>query len=204
MSSPWRDDFDNPELAPQWFWVNENLTMWSLTDQPGFLRIDTSALPTGGQNMPLISTGKGDFRIETHVLLQPTANFQFAGLAIYQDQGNFVQLGRAFCDVEGVCVGNGIYFDLVQGGSFQGSNFATQTAALDDAYVRLERRGRNLKAYYSEDGVAWDLIGTHRLPPSFSISGCGLTSSQDYAALAIPADFDYFIHTQLSPPSASP
>ena len=54
---------------------------------------------------------EADFAIETHMLFEPTTNYQFAGLVIWQDEFNFLQFGRAFCDNEGTCVGNGIYFD---------------------------------------------------------------------------------------------
>ena len=39
----WRDDFDSPTLAPRWFWVREEPSHWSLSANPGYLRITTQA-----------------------------------------------------------------------------------------------------------------------------------------------------------------
>jgi regulation of enolase protein 1 (concanavalin A-like superfamily) len=192
----WRDEFDSELPDPAWFWVNENPDGWSLiTDPPGFLRISTSPYPTGGENLLLRSGAQGNFTIETRVLFEPLANFQFAGLVVYQDQGNFLQFGRAVCDLAVVCVGNGVYFDRMHDGGLIGSNFATATVAPNEAFLRLERRGRNLVAFYSEDGTQWREIGRHRVPASFQVNAVGLTSSQDYSGLRVPADFDYFSFT---------
>jgi hypothetical protein len=95
---PWRDEF-NGSLAAAWSWTNENATAWNLTDAAGFLRIYASPLGTGAENLLLRSVAAGDFVIETRLLFEPDADFQFAGLVVYQDADNFLQFGRAFCDV---------------------------------------------------------------------------------------------------------
>ena len=46
---PWRDDFDDPTLDMVWAWTNENPAKWSLTENPGFLRIYASHLGAGAQ-----------------------------------------------------------------------------------------------------------------------------------------------------------
>jgi len=189
----WEDQFASPDLDPAWYWVNENPAAWSLTENEGYLRIRTSAYATGGENLLLRNVGPGKFVIETRVLFEPTSDFQFAGLVVFQDGENLLQLGRASCDTPDVCVGNGIYFDRVQNGGFAGDNFATQTGPpLGEAYLRLERQGVKFTAFYSENGADWQLIGVHKVPGSFDIDGVGLTASQNYPAEALVADFDYF------------
>lgn len=189
-SPVWRDEFDGGLLA-DWSWVNEDSSMWNLWEQPGFLRIYTAPGPTGAQNLLLRAAPEGDFAIQTRLLFEPATNFQFAGLVIYEGEGNFLQLGRAFCDVEGACVNNGIYFDYIDDGGFVDGNFANPLGQ-DEAYLRLERRGGEVWAYYSQDGFHWSEIGAHTLADDFTITGVGLTASQDDANVGTPADFDYF------------
>ena len=205
----WRDEFNPGDLDPAWYWVNENPDGWSLTEQTGFLRINSSPYPTGGENLLLRTGAEGNFTIATHVLFEPTANWQFAGLVIYQDESNYVQFGRSFCDLPElpeVCPfpGNGIYFDNVENNEWGRGNFATQMTEIDEAYLRLEVKGRKVTAFYSGDGQAWQKIGQHQLPPQFKIYGVGLTASQDYySGQNPPAYFDYFSFTG-NPKSSSP
>ena len=135
-----------------------------------------------------------DFSISTRLLFEPDNNFQFSGLVVYQDKENFVQLGRAFCDVPGLCVGNGIYFDSTLDGTFGGENYATSIASPSEVYLRLDRVGNTIYGYYSPDGTSWTLMGSHVIPSDFQINGVGLTASQDIynPEPQIASDFDYF------------
>lgn len=189
----WRDDFNGPVLHPAWTFVNERSSGWSLTEQPGYLRLYTSTNRAADENLLLRAPGRGDFSIETRLVFVPMVDFDFAGLILFQDAQNYFQFGRAFCDNPGVCVGNGFYFDNVSGGAFTGSNYATPN--LDtEAHLKLELKGRNLTAFLSGDGRTWHRFATHRLPPRFQIRGVGLTSSDHFSPTpSIPADFDYFI-----------
>ena len=134
-----RDDFNGP-LANGWYWVNQNPSKWNLTENPGFLRIYTADTGTGGENLLLRPVSNGDLMIKTHLIFEPDSNYQIAGLVIYQDGSNFLQLGRAFCDNPEGCAGNGIYFDSIIGGEWTGINFATPIDQSSEVY-RLERRG---------------------------------------------------------------
>ncbi|WP_075072023.1 beta-xylosidase family glycoside hydrolase [Longilinea arvoryzae] len=191
-----RDPFNAPVLGPQWRLINENPSTWSLTEQKGSLRIYTSPYAAGGENLVVQSAPSQDFVIETRLLFEPTSNFQIAGLVIYQDTNNFLQLGRAYCDPGiPVCIGNGIYFDNVSDGVWFPDNFATPTASPSMIYLRLARQLNTVDAYISEDGSVWVKIGSHTLPEDFVITGIGLTASQNFSfpdIPAIPADFDYF------------
>lgn len=194
----WRDEFDGP-LAEGWAWMNENPNKW--TFENGNLRIFTSPYGTGGENLLLRPVAAGDFSIETRVFFEPDTNFQLAGLVLWQDQSNFISFGRAFCDIEGGCVGSGIYFDKISNGEFVDGNFATEfynPFNTTENYLRLERRGNMVRALYSHEGITWTEIGIHWLPDNFQVNGVGIQAAQDFFTpdWDIPADFDYFEMTE--------
>lgn len=193
----WRDEFDGT-LAEGWYWENGDSGEWSLGDEPGFLRLDVSNTSGIDGNLLLRQVQQGDFAIETHVIFEPNTNFQFAGLVIYQDEYNHLSLGRAFCDVEGACVGNGIYSDYVAGGNWVSGNFGTVVNSSNEAYLRLERRGDMVRALYSYEGITWFEIGTHWISPDFQVNGVGLMAGGDYDTSDpnISAYFDYFELTE--------
>lgn len=79
---------------------------------PGFLRITT----TEQNSNTLVQTAPpGDFEIQTRVFITPTENFQQAGLHVALDDENQLSLTRAYCG-HPTCVGNGIYYDITEGG----------------------------------------------------------------------------------------
>ncbi len=186
----WRDDFDGA-LDVAWSWLHENSDGWTLTEQPGYLRIRATPLVTGGENLLLRTGAEGNFSIETRLLFEPQTNFQFAGLVIFQDEANYLQFGRAFCDVEGVCVGAGLYFDQIRDGGLEGSNYATPWEP-GEVFLRLELDGDRLTAFYGGDGQTWHELGQHELPAHFEVRGVGLTASQNYSGEDSSADIDYF------------
>jgi len=182
-----RDDFAGT-LQPGWTWLRENDSKWSLTSEPGFLRI---VLEGGSfhRNLFIREVESEDFEITTHVLFKPTTNFQIAALLVYQDDATMIKFGRAFCDVQNLCVGNGIYFDNMQNAQFSGTNYATDTVLQDEAYLRITKIGSRLTGSYSEDGTNWMVIGVHE---SFMADPkVGLVAGQSNVVGAI-ALFDYF------------
>ena len=191
----WRDEF-NGSLAKDWHWHNENSHKWNLTDTPGFLRIYASPYEVNGKksNQLLRSIPPGDFVITTHVIFEPKTNFQFAGLLVYQDDKNNLAYGRAFCNVPNVCIGNGIYFEYVAEGTSVRSNFATRVDNPNEAYLRLERLGVTVTAFFSYEGTTWLKTGTHTIPSDFQVNGIGLIAvgASDKSDHDTPADFDFF------------
>jgi len=181
------DDFLNT-LQPGWTWIRENSSRWSLASEPGFLRI----VLEGGRyhrNILLREVSRQDFDISTRVEFTPTSNFQIAGLIVYADDSSMIKLGRAFCNVAGNCVGNGIYFDSMQNGQLGGPNYATETSLQDEAYLRINKTGSLFTAYYSEDGEDWVAIGEHEAEmPNPKV---GVFAGQSNVVGAA-ANFDYF------------
>jgi cytochrome c len=181
------DDFDG-EFLPGWSWIRENDALWSLASRPGYLRIVLEGGPFH-RNLLVRDVSSDNFQIMTHVLFQPSSNYQIAGLLVYEDDATMIKFGRAYCNNPGSCVGNGIYFDAIQFANFLGSNFATDTVLKDEAYLRIDKTGRLFTAYYSEDGATWQTIGQHEL--SMADPKVGLMAGQSNVVGAT-ALFDYF------------
>jgi beta-xylosidase len=186
------DGFDGAFVLP-WTWKDENPAKWNLTENPGFLRIYTSPYPDGGQNILLMPV-TGNFTATTHVLFEPTTNFQFAGLTLFVENGIKVTFGRAFCGFIPPCVGNGLYFDYIEEEAAINGNFATAVPATNEAWLKLERVGDALTGSYSGDGSTWQVIGTHTLSAFFASPRIGLITGNDMVKddPEIHADFDFF------------
>jgi serine/threonine protein kinase len=187
--STFRDEFDN-QLAEGWTWLAEDPARWSLAEVPGWLQIMASDASLDGPSFPtnmlLRNPPEGDFEITTLLRFSPTSNFQFAGLLVFQDKGNALQLGRAFCDLADTCVGDGVYFDNFQDGFIQSNHKASINGP--EIHLRLQRVGNTYTGYYSQDGENWTPIGEHTR--EFSQIQIGLMAAQ--AAEQLPALFDYF------------
>lgn len=189
-----RDDFEGV-LAEGWQWLGEDPAKWSLTQAPGSVRI---ILQPGGfndgepKNYLVRQAPAGNFELATLLRFTPSSNFQFAGLLIYQSQGNAMQFGRAFaqCPNPAFCLGNAIYFDIVEAGAGGKPNFVTAVQNPSQAYLRLRRTGTTYTGYYSEDGATWTEIGKHESSVISPLS-VGLIGSQANQA-ETTADFDYF------------
>jgi regulation of enolase protein 1 (concanavalin A-like superfamily) len=131
-----------------------------------------------------------DFVIETKVEFTPLDDFQRAGLLIYGDADNVLVLSRAFCSYTGAgCVLNGIYFDS----TLNTVSHATETAEKDVAWLRLWKRGQDVLAEYSEDGLTWQAIGAHSLPYAGVLRVGIIADGERGEATGVPAYFDYFL-----------
>jgi pimeloyl-ACP methyl ester carboxylesterase len=191
-SSTWTDNFDGPTLDSRWSWIREDPSHWSLTALPGFLRIITNQSSSTVNNILVQVAPLGDYEIQTRLLFTPTLDVQSAGLVIYQDDGNYLIMGRAFCDLVFLnCIGNGIYFEYIQGGNMIGANYAMTTTVQGEAYLKLVRHANVYTGYVSTDGSNWTLVGTHTV--TILPTKIGLTATNPLAGVTeIPADFDYF------------
>jgi len=189
-SSYFRDDFDN-NLGPGWQWLREVPSNWSLTAVPGWLQINVDGGEVSDEtmtNLLLRAAPAGNFQMETRITFSPKADFQFAGLIIYESPSNLIQAGRAFCDLPDVCVGNGLYVDYYNNGSFVTPNFAA-TYPESEVYLRLIRQGNTYTFQSSADGSEWILRGG--TVSSMNPLQIGLAAGQNTTGI-IPASFDYF------------
>jgi len=191
------DNFDSDSLNSRWSWVRQDVTHWSLTTQPGSLRIVSQQgriNDSTNKNMLVQTAPVGNFEIQTRLVFTPTENIQRAGLLVYQDDTNYFLLARAYCGFTPPCVGNGIYFDQVEQAQFIGSNFAVTTTLSGDAYLRLIRQGTIYTGYVSMNGADWSLIGTHTVISGLVPSKIGfMVDDANFGAPEISADFDFFL-----------
>jgi beta-xylosidase len=189
------DEFSSVTLNPVWSWVRQDNTHWSLTSRPGYMRLVTEQgglLGSGNnKNLLLRTPPSGRYAITTRVIYKPDTNFQNAGLLVYQDDDNFLWLGRGYCDFPH-CKGNAIYFDHGEGGSFVGSNFGTAVTNKRNAYLKIERRGLRYIGFYSADGVNWTRIGKHVVSDTFAPKVGIATGDGNQGAPQRNADFDFF------------
>jgi beta-xylosidase len=186
-NSAWTDNFESSALDPRWSWEREDPTHWSLSARPGYLRIITQ---TGGiyestekqKNLLLMPAPKGDFRIVTKCTINPTENFQYAGLMVYQGRNNYVQINRAFTD------GNSFNFDIeTNGAPINKRVLATATTF----YLRITKHGETYTGDYSLDGEAWTTVGqgtASLVDPKVGI--CAANNLPGKPQIA--ADFDLF------------
>jgi beta-xylosidase len=192
-----RDDF-NQVLAGGWSWQNEDSANWNMNAQAGWLeiRVLPGHIVAGDySNLLLRSPFDGDFQIETSLVFDPAANFQFAGLMIYESDSDFLQAGRAFCQGGDNCIGDGLYFDRYTAGAFQGPNFAAPYEVGILVHLRLQRRGDAYTFFASADGISWTEIGRHQ--SDLEPRRVGLVAAQNNEGIPIPARFDYFMLTEL-------
>jgi beta-xylosidase len=194
-SSAFRDDFDG-SLDPGWSWYQNDAPGWTLSNMPGWLRLNLSAGSFFGATPPanllVRPAPPGDFDLKTWLRFTPIRNFELAGLVVVFDDDSVLQLGRGFCEVPGgsaECVGDGLYFDNIQDGSPVGGNFAAPSLLGVDYLLRLQRQGNGYSASYSTDGSTWAPLGSHtvdKAPVSIGLIAAQAGTPGNYA------DFDYF------------
>jgi len=147
------------------------------------------------KNLLLRPIPAGVIQIETKITFQPVANFQFAGIIVYESPSNFVQVGRAYCEGENPrCAGDGFYMDYYEGGSFVVPNYSEAFTGSETVYLQLIRRDNTYSLQTSTDGENWILRGT--TTSNMNPLQIGLVAGQNTSSV-IPAVFDYFEVTNL-------
>jgi hypothetical protein len=194
-SSVFRDDF-NGSLDSGWSWYQSDTPGSSLTHTPGWLRLNLSQgsflSDTPPQNLLIRAAPAGDFDMSTRLRFNPHNNFELAGLVVVFDDHSVLQFGRGGCFFEAPapgCIGDGLYFDSIQGGAAAGGNFATPAALGLDYTLRLQRTGNTYTASYMDSNGSSGTLGSHtvnKAPGSIGLIAAQSTVAQPYA------DFDYF------------
>ncbi|MCD1258661.1 S-layer homology domain-containing protein [Paenibacillus athensensis] len=141
-------------LAGDWTWIRENAANWFVDGNPKQLNVTTqdgsftntqTALPG---NILVKNPGTDDFSFSVKVKFNASVNFEYAGLIAYQDDKNYVSLGRCFSSV------NQIRFTKGQAGSASDKNYADSIFP-QDIYLKIEKSGNTYTGYYSQDGITW-------------------------------------------------
>ncbi len=181
------DNFDDSSLNGGWQWVDPlGDSSYSLTDNPGHLRISTS---NGGHdlyantNAPrLLQPVHGDFTVVTKVTISPAFNYQGAGLLIWQDENNYVRLERTLV--------SGIDFLYKMGGTNYSDEISFSTS--DTVYLKLQRAGNDFSAWYSMDNLTWEFVQTINFPNINHQLQTGPVLINQWQDNPIYADFDFF------------
>jgi beta-xylosidase len=190
------DGFDDPVLGEGWAWLREDTGAWSLTERPGWLQLNTGnffLLGAGGDAPILLRNAiQGDFELRARLDFAPSQNFQFAGIVIYQDDDNFVALGRAYCAPVPPCGGDGIYLDNDE--RFMAGDTSAVFAGgapVGLIHLRLVWQGQTYSGYWSTDGQAWIAVGTTEA--AFNPQRVGIFAANSGSGTpSAPAWFDEF------------
>lgn len=189
----WGDEFNGTTLMSSWSWVREDSANWSLTAKPGYLHIVTQpgsllTSANNNKNVLLRHAPPGNYAISTQVQFRPTAEYQSAGLLVYQDDDNYLWVGREY-DSE---IGNAIYFVQEQAGAVIGKNYAVVVPEEGKAFLKIERTNKRYVGFYSADGTHWLKLGKHVVGDSFSPKVGLLAGNGDKGAPATNANFNFF------------
>ncbi|TVY07487.1 Ig-like domain-containing protein [Paenibacillus cremeus] len=136
-----------------WSWVRESRDNWALTGNPNVMRLTTiegSWSGTKPSNILLRDPGASDFTISTKLNFNAAANFEWAGLIVYQDDGNLISLGRDYSGSKQ------IRFSQVKNSAQTDKNYAdVVNSVTGDVYLKIVKTGAQYKGYYSSDGSSW-------------------------------------------------
>jgi hypothetical protein len=150
-------------LSAGWEWENEVPGRWSVDG--GFLHLNPP--PVGpadqspAQNVLLRPPGVEAYSVITSIEFSPSANFHAAGITIYQDEENMIQLVHGFCTSNfEPCVDEGVYFDrMVDGGIPESHGVSALTQSPDRLFLRINANANVYAGWYSIDGETWASTG---------------------------------------------
>lgn len=184
---PYRDDFGSGTLGSIWSWVRPDGANWSLTANPGYMRIATQPgelfqTTNTAKNLLLRNAPDGDWTISTKLTYSPTAGNQQAGLIVYLDDDNYVKL------VRGYTTSDRISFQKETAGAFD-NLYEVNGVTAGTVYLKLAKSGTTYTAYYNTDGSeTWTPI----YQTTFSPRGARIGLSSFGGATGPQADFDWF------------
>jgi uncharacterized protein YjdB len=151
-------------LGNGWSWGvpgirdTESRDNWAINPaNPNFIRLTTIEGSWGGtkpSNILLRAPGSADFSISTKLKFDADKSFEWAGLIVYQDDGNLISLGR---QANGSPAAKQIRFSQVKTGTQTDKSYSDPVAP-GDIYLKIDKTGTTYKGYYSSDGVTWTQV----------------------------------------------
>jgi regulation of enolase protein 1 (concanavalin A-like superfamily) len=196
------DEFGGTSLSTKWSWLNKPTGSGDYdvgVARPGWLHI------RGEGNRELVGSTiganyiyqrvSGSFNSETHVNVTFSAIPQGAGILLENDPMTWVSFAMT---------GTGINTRLILQATEQGVSVFTDQitwSGKTDAYLRLDRSGGSISAYYSDDGLTWVLVRTF-VPalPYMDNLRLGLCVFSGTSSQRPDAYFDYFRATPIGIP----
>lgn len=196
------DEFNGVSLSTKWSWFNRPAGVGDYdvgVTRPGWLHIRGEGNrelvgSTVGANY-LYQRVSGSFSSETNVNVSFSAIPQGAGLLLENDPMNWVSFA---------ITGTGSNTELTLQVTEYGVSLYTDQitwSGRTDAYLRLDRSGGSISAYYSNDSITWVLVRTYVLvPPYMDRLMLGMCVFSGTSSLRPDAYFDYFRATPVGSP----
>lgn len=198
-----RDDFSSGMLGVGWSWQSDSqgISSWSLSTNPGHLRITSPKVPTSWQwevtDVPYMyqTLSVENWQIEIHVN-EPTANEFANGIILYKDFNYWMIFANSVDSVGEMNllrIKEGTVPDNICGGG-RGYNMP---------YLRLKKMGSLYSCYGSTDGNTWIDLGSCYTSTSYVRMGIW---AQSHWSGTFTSDFDYFYFEELvaEPPLPDP
>src|SRR5712691_4754517 len=179
-------------LHPGWSWVNLGGNATNAITAHG-LRIaappDADLSPSVNEYAPrLLQSITGDFTIETRISFNPTAQFQSAGLLLWQDENTFLRFERAYYDK----TSNGILFQKEENGKLANVTLLKDhPAPVSVVELSIRKSGNRLTASWREPEKDWQIDGEIAFHFDTLMVGVDLINLSQ--APLITASYSYFL-----------
>ena len=157
----WIDQFDQETLGSHWTILNEDTSMgtrWSLTENPGHLRLktlqgDAHSNSNSLKNIFVMDAPEGDFEITTQVTAPVRENYQQGGFLIWEDTDHYLKFahvwdttGSTGYSLETAKEENAVYTKATNMAPHPGS---------DTVYLKVRKVGDTYSTFYW-NGVKWE------------------------------------------------
>ena len=193
---PVRDDFNGSTLALQWNFIrNPYDADWSLTENPGYLRLNGSKVSLKDVDSPaFVGRRQTAFNMvaSTNIIFSPTAENEEAGLVIRGNDENSYQLLITLRDGKRVV----LFRQFLQGEVVEEK---IGEISVGEIVLRISATELEYQFWMQEEGKTATLIGT---APTKNISTekiggfigayIGMFASGNGTANTVPADFSWF------------
>jgi xylan 1,4-beta-xylosidase len=211
--SPFRDDFEQPQLGVHWSTLRTSADPdWlSLSERPGFLRLRGRESLNSWHNQSLVGRRLQAFRAEAQTCLEfePVSFQQAAGLICFYDTQNYLYLRLSYDPEKGAKS-----LGIVQCESGRYAELAEQAVAVQGwqrCHLKVVINWSELRFFYSPDREDWQPLGStfdasrlsdeygHGEVESQSFTGTFIgLCAQDLSGQRVVADFDYFDYRELA------
>lgn len=195
----WVDSFESPALQEGWSIHNPDANGWSLTANPGALRIITQRGETHEsandiKNVFLRELPGEDFEATIHLTAPVRKNYMQAGLIVWQDVDNYVRYGHVW-DTTG-STGYSLETAKEINAKYTKATNMAKHPGTDEVYMKIKKVGNAYTTYYW-NGLEWKQAAD---PITADLSGIkiGVYGFSASDGTSMNADFDYFTLQSLS------